>query len=321
MIGLVWGAAWALIWGAVGHVPGGESWEVTYLLPYADWHNVLLDLLFGVLLMGLFDLGLRLGGVRVLPLLASGIAAWFAYGLSFQLVYGRPTDDWPAIVFWALSGILFGLAMYIGLRAQLTRLASRPRAPEPESSARVSKAFFLTAISAAQAVGYLLLTGSGRLSGDDNVVLWLLGAALIVLGPTVHCVLVHRMWTSIRDGHARTTPGVAVGYLFIPLYNFYWAFQAYRGFADDFNAFRNRHSLQGPALSAGIFVAFCILTLLGCILSLLRWIPAVGHFIVVANLFVMVANLFVSAVMVARICDAVNSVPASHRASNQELMG
>ena len=39
---------------------------------------------------------------------------------------------------------------------------------------------------------------------------------------------------SIQDGYARTTPGLAVGLMFIPVFNIYWQFVALKGLAEDF---------------------------------------------------------------------------------------
>ncbi|HUV53539.1 MAG TPA: hypothetical protein VMW64_10785, partial [Dehalococcoidia bacterium] len=41
----------------------------------------------------------------------------------------------------------------------------------------------------------------------------------------VVCVFIHKAWASIQDGHARTGPCKALGFLFIPFFNFYWIFQ------------------------------------------------------------------------------------------------
>jgi len=52
-------------------------------------------------------------------------------------------------------------------------------------------------------------------------------------------VYLHRAWDHIQElGMARTTPGKAVGYLFIPFYNLYWFFVAYHGWTEDFNRYK-----------------------------------------------------------------------------------
>src|SRR5687767_6774080 len=58
--------------------------------------------------------------------------------------------------------------------------------------------------------------------------------------------LYYRAWKAIQDGHARTTPGKAVGFLLIPLFNLYWMFPALWGFSKDYNAYIERHSINVP---------------------------------------------------------------------------
>jgi hypothetical protein len=118
---------------------------------------------------------------------------------------------------------------------------------------------------------------------------------LVVYGTVVVCVLLYRMWAAIQDGRARTSPGRAVGYLFIPFYNFYWVFQAFPGFATDYNAFVGRHSLDAPRLSSGLFVAYAVLVVAAAI-------PWVGAIFTPAIYVILL-------ILVTRICDAVNALP------------
>jgi hypothetical protein len=91
----------------------------------------------------------------------------------------------------------------------------------------------------------------------------------------VMCFFWYRAWRSIQDGHARTTPGKAVGLMFIPLFNLYWAFVLLAGFARDYNSFCRRHNIGTPPrhLPEGYFLTVVILWLLAVVL---RWLPVVG---------------------------------------------
>lgn len=75
-------------------------------------------------------------------------------------------------------------------------------------------------------------------------------------------IILYRNWKLIQDGYARTTPGRAVGFQFIPFFNLYWIFEAYPGLIRDTNAFIQRHGLPIKMQDAGLATAFCILTLL-----------------------------------------------------------
>jgi hypothetical protein len=56
--------------------------------------------------------------------------------------------------------------------------------------------------------------------------------------------LLYLLWTLIPVSIARTTPGEAVGYSFIPGFTCYWAFITYKGLADDMNKTLEQHGLQ-----------------------------------------------------------------------------
>lgn len=60
-------------------------------------------------------------------------------------------------------------------------------------------------------------------------------------GTILMFVLLYKLWGVVQDGQAATTPGKAVGFLFIPFYNFYWIFQAYWGLAKDLNRYIKQH--------------------------------------------------------------------------------
>lgn len=107
-------------------------------------------------------------------------------------------------------------------------------------------------------------------------------------------VFIHRMWASIQGSPARMTPGQAVGYLFIPLFNIYWIFQVFWGFARDYNSMLYRRGMDAEPLSEGIFLAFPIITLT-------VWIPGLGP---VASIIGSVLLLLI----VARVCDRVNAL-------------
>jgi hypothetical protein len=131
--------------------------------------------------------------------------------------------------------------------------------------------------------------------GLGMAVLLFLGSAWGFAGVVFWLVFTYKMWASIQDGRARTSPCRAVGFLFIPFYNFYWIFQAFWGFARDFNAFIARYSLKVAPLSPSLFGAYAVLTLA-------QLLPSIGVVFAVANYLVMLA-------VVSKVADAVNSLP------------
>jgi len=107
-------------------------------------------------------------------------------------------------------------------------------------------------------------------------------------------VILWKMWSCIQDGYARTTPGKAIGFLFIPFFNVYWVFQAWGGFPRDYNNYVDRHRLAVPHLSSGVFTAYPVLILLTAI-------PFLG-------IIVAMVNMFLFAAIISRTCDAVNAL-------------
>ena len=210
--------------------------------------------------------------------------------------------EWRFLPFTLLDGALFGGALWAGLWLSTDRPAT-PGAAEP----RLRKGFYLGTLAAALGVPVLLNAAvivlvltevwkSEKLPDLVPILILLgMGGLLIVYGAAVMCAFIYRMWAAIQDGHARTSPGRALGFLFIPIYQFYWVFQAFRGFAKDFNSYAARHSLNVPRLSPGLFTAYAIL----CIVAMLPWL----------DVLLSPAIVIVGLVMVSRVCDAVNAIP------------
>ena len=85
-----------------------------------------------------------------------------------------------------------------------------------------------------------------------------------ILGGIYSYVILFRAWHVIQAGRARTTPAKAVGFLFVPIFNFYWIFVAYHGWANDWTRIRSSYSnlMAAPRASSGQFLAGCFLIVL-----------------------------------------------------------
>lgn len=133
---------------------------------------------------------------------------------------------------------------------------------------------------------FLLLAAVARListfSDDGKPVyslLFLFGALLFMLS------LYHKAWLAIQDGYARTTPGHAVGYSFIPVFNWYWIFVVMVGFVSDYNAFAERKKLDREPLSRWLFLSLAITW----VISSLPRLPGGGFFILVTMILQTIA--------------------------------
>ncbi len=91
--------------------------------------------------------------------------------------------------------------------------------------------------------------------------------AAIVLSSIFH----YKAWKQIQDGYQRTSAGMAVGFCFIPIFNLYWIFVAHLGLSQDLNAYLRRNQIATPAVSEGLALTFCIL-------SVVSIIPVLGFF-------------------------------------------
>ena len=128
----------------------------------------------------------------------------------------------------------------------------------------------------------------------------------MLCGSIFYLTLIYKAWTSIQDGHARTTPGKAVGFLFIPFYNFYWVFQALPGFADDYNAYLDRAKISAPPMGRGLLQALAVLQVISVI-------PVIGW---VTSLAVMPMS-WAAAVS---FCGAINALPETVASPQPELL-
>ena len=72
-------------------------------------------------------------------------------------------------------------------------------------------------------------------------------------------ILHYRCWESLPAQYARTTPGKAVGYLFIPFFNYYWIFPSFWGLAQDCRAYATSRSIPVRGIPVGLGLAYSIL--------------------------------------------------------------
>ncbi|MDD5313219.1 MAG: hypothetical protein PHO26_09320 [Dehalococcoidia bacterium] len=179
---------------------------------------------------------------------------------------------------------------------------------------KLSKGFYLGSIIGSWVmtgllliIGIVILFAAGVTAEDMKEANWgligggvifiLLAIAVGIYGTVIGCILLYKAWKAIQDGQPRTTPGKAVGFLFIPFFNLYWIFVAYWGFAQDFNKYLNVKSLAVPKLSEGLFLAYPILILCSGIpyIGSLAGLAEFGVGILVCNFMIDAVNNLVGA--------------------------
>lgn len=96
--------------------------------------------------------------------------------------------------------------------------------------------------------------------GGSMIIVMLLFYGSMIASSIIGLVHLYRAWYCLQPGGARATPGQAVGFLFIPFFNLYWYFIAYKGLADDWNRIMDSHEdlRQAPRFESGIFLAMAI---------------------------------------------------------------
>jgi hypothetical protein len=92
-----------------------------------------------------------------------------------------------------------------------------------------------------------------------------LGGLCLMYAGIVSLVLWYKAWAALQDGRARTTPGKAIGLLFVPFYNLYWVFVCFWGLAREHNRFIRRHSLDVGRMPEALFLLYCIWTFVSAV--------------------------------------------------------
>lgn len=71
-------------------------------------------------------------------------------------------------------------------------------------------------------------------------------APISIAAAVLEYILLYKFWKIIQDGFAKTSPGKAVGYSFIPFFNFYWLFIAIGSLAGELNHYILRQFKNDP---------------------------------------------------------------------------
>ena len=177
---------------------------------------------------------------------------------------------------------------------------------------KMSKGFFLGSILGGLGGGVVLgILGAifGASSRMDEAAIPLIALAVVAFlyAAIVVMVMIYKMWAAIQDGHARATPGKALGFCFIPLFNYYWIFQVYWGWSKDYNAYIRRHNINTAAMPEGLFLTVPILILCSIV-------PFVGMLAGLVNLILMI-------ILVGKICDGVNAIAGKATAAPAPAAG
>ena len=122
---------------------------------------------------------------------------------------------------------------------------------------------------------------------DFLVVMTLVGIAAIIYAAIYFLISLYRCWSILQGSTVRTTPGKAVGFLFIPIFGFYWMFVAIRGLSKDANAFlESKNANKTTKISVGLSTATCIVYITSII-------PYIGILVVVGILAPILSTILI----------------------------
>lgn len=102
------------------------------------------------------------------------------------------------------------------------------------------------------------MVGAGQ--AGIGFILYLLSLVALLVATIFFCINLYRAWRCLQPGGAQTTPGKAIGLMFIPFFNIYWVFVAINGLPKDWNRIvASYDDLQtAPKLGETTFLLYCI---------------------------------------------------------------
>lgn len=206
---------------------------------------------------------------------------------------------------------------------------AKPTEKGETKSKTLSKIVFVYCWAAVRIIagglGFLGLMLAIRASTRSTLIAIFIGADIFWVGSVlIELMLFYRMWSAIQDGQTSTSPVKAVSFLFIPVFNFYWALLMLTGFVEDYNSFIRRRSVEAKELSFVLFLIYSFLFILSemvatvlmiCVFAFLgligRAFAAYPVFSWAIFFFVSAAGLcyFITYLLVAmKTCNAVNAL-------------
>lgn len=109
----------------------------------------------------------------------------------------------------------------------------------------------------------------------------------LILSSIFFLMNLYRAWSCLRAGAPRTTPGQAVGMLFVPLYSIYWMFVAIAGLPKDWNRIVSSYDdlRTAPRMSESTFLMYCIGSLVFPPLAMIVIFPMMSQLCAGINFF------------------------------------
>lgn len=132
----------------------------------------------------------------------------------------------------------------------------------------------------------LLLNLAGDMETADALVGFL--GPIDPLALIFAALLLFRCWKALPEAHRKTTPGKAVGFLFIPLFNFYWVFVSFPALAKGYYSYGKQ--VNDPEIKdmSGLGIAYAVVFVLVWVVFLTPAPGAVTFVTTIADVVVFV---------------------------------
>ncbi|MFH1746249.1 MAG: zinc ribbon domain-containing protein [Planctomycetota bacterium] len=139
--------------------------------------------------------------------------------------------------------------------------------PRPGSGLAVFCTILMILLVALIVVMLVAIIASGpRISGDEEVAIAIVAVVLTLVSllyAILYLVWLYQTWSAVPPRHRSTTPGAAVGFLFIPFFNIYWMFRAVVGLSYSLErALVGRPQAGPPGAGSGVAIAACVMALI-----------------------------------------------------------
>ncbi len=173
----------------------------------------------------------------------------------------------------------------------------------------ISKPFYFGSYLVAMIIGAVFSTvGIFYLMEDrlkEALPFSFLGGAGNIYALVVMFIFIYKIWKAIPPKVARTKPGKAVGFLFIPIFNIYWWFVALWGWSRDWNTYAERSEPKLPRVSEGIPLAIGVFYAMGSSIGLIAYFA--GAPLLAIALFS--PNYILIPVFIFKVCTVLNNAP------------
>jgi hypothetical protein len=153
-----------------------------------------------------------------------------------------------------------------------------------------------------------IISGGGTIEPEYTPFFYI-GSIFSMCAFVVFVVLIYKMWRIVPLEFARTTPGKAVGFMFIPFFNFYWFFPAIWGWTKDFNSFLHQRQIDSKLAPEVLGLAVVIFWVVGAFISFISGfagVPLIG-------LVIGLPNAVLVPLFIYQVCTVLNDLPTEAR--------